>query len=202
MKRARRRLVAALAAWPITHVAHAWAAQPAPVQRVTSPLPVIGTAAPFELTDQDGATLALSALRGKVVALTFILTTCSSACPVLTAAMAGIRQRLGIDFGRKVHFVSATVDPLTDTPDQLRRYAARFGIEGAGWSFVTGDAARIDAVVAAYGAFVTRRDAGETDHAFLTSIIDRRGRLRVQYLGTRFNPDEMLADLRSLIRES
>jgi protein SCO1/2 len=39
------------------------------------------------------------------------------------------------------------------------------------------------------------------DHTFLTSVVDRNGLLRVQYLGTRFNPDELLNDIRSLLAE-
>ena len=42
---------------------------------------------------------------------------------------------------------------------------------------------------------------GDVDHLFLTSLIDRKGMLRVQYLGYRFDPDEMLRDLRALLRE-
>jgi protein SCO1/2 len=42
---------------------------------------------------------------------------------------------------------------------------------------------------------------GEVDHLFLTSLVDRHGMLRVQYLGYRFDPDEMLRDLHSLLRE-
>ncbi len=52
-----------------------------------------------------------------------------------------------------------------------------------------------------YGAFAKRVKPGEVDHLFLTSLVDRRGMLRVQYLGYRFDPDEMLRDLRSLLRE-
>ena len=40
------------------------------------------------------------------------------------------------------------------------------------------------------------------DHTFLTSLIDRDGVLRVQYLGVRFDPDELLADVRSLLMEA
>ena len=56
-------------------------------------------------------------------------------------------------------------------------------------------------VVRRYGAFARRLKPGEVDHLFLTSLIDRRGMLRVQYLGVRFDADEMLRDLRSLLRE-
>ena len=37
--------------------------------------------------------------------------------------------------------------------------------------------------------------------ARITSLVDRQGAMRVQYLGHRFEPDAMLQDLRSLARE-
>ena len=55
--------------------------------------------------------------------------------------------------------------------------------------------------VRGYGAFAKRLKAGNVDHLFLTSLIDRKGMLRVQYLGYRFDPDEMYRDLRALLRE-
>ena len=43
-----------------------------------------------------------------------------------------------------------------------------------------------------------RRANGDIDHSFLTSIVDQRGILRVQYLGVRFDPEEFRRDLLSL----
>ena len=42
---------------------------------------------------------------------------------------------------------------------------------------------------------------GDVDHLYITSLIDRNGAMRVQYLGYRFDPEEMLRDLRALLRE-
>ena len=42
---------------------------------------------------------------------------------------------------------------------------------------------------------------GNVDHTFLTSIVDQRGVLRVQYLGVRFDPEEFWRDLLSLLQE-
>ena len=83
-------------------------------------LPKIKPAPEFTLTNQDGKRLALKELRGKVLAITFIFASCVDTCPLLTAKMAGIQNRLGSDFGKKVHFVSITVDPERDTPDVLK----------------------------------------------------------------------------------
>jgi protein SCO1/2 len=95
----------------------------------------IGPAPEFTLTQQDGKRLALNELRGKVLAITFIFASCTDTCPLLTAKMAGIQNRLGSDFGSKVYFVSITVDPERDTAEVLKRYAEAYKANLAGWAF-------------------------------------------------------------------
>ena len=102
------------------------------------PLPKIAPAPEFALTSQDGAPVALTDFRGKVVAVTFIFTLCTETCPVLTPMMSFVQDRLGRDFGDKIAFVSVTVDPERDTPEVLKEYAQAFGANLAGWFFVTG----------------------------------------------------------------
>ena len=164
-------------------------------------LPKIGPAPGFTLTSQDGAPITLADFRGKVVAVTFIYASCSDTCPVLTALMAYVQDQLGQDFGARVAFVSITVDPEHDTPEVLKEYAQAFGANPAGWSFLTGTSDAIRDVTRRYGVFASKSANGAVDHTFLTSIIDRRGILRVQYLGVRFEPDEFRRDLLSLLQE-
>lgn len=164
-------------------------------------LPKIGPAPAFSLTTQEGARLALQDLRGKVVAVTFIYASCSDTCPLLTAKLAGLQARLGTDFGAKVFFVAITVDPERDTPQVLKRYAQAHGANLSGWAFLTGTTAEIQQVARQYGIYYKKRPRGEVDHTFLTSLIDHRGTLRVQYLGVRFDPDELLRDLQALVQE-
>ena len=169
--------------------------------RESTRLPMIGPAPPFALTSSNDQRVALADLRGKVLALTFIFTTCSDSCPILTAKLADIGRALGSDFGPRVAFVAISVDPLNDTPARLRDYAAAHRADAPGWFFLTGAPGDIDAVVRRYGAFAKKTDGGSVDHLFLTSLIDRTGMLRVQYLGTRFDNREMLGDLHMLLRE-
>jgi len=174
------------------------ALQSAPQQQS---LPKIGPAPEFSLTSQDRAPVALSDFRGKVVAVTFIFTRCTETCLVLTPMMSFVQDRLGRDFGAKIVFLSVTVDPERDTPEVLKEYAEAFGADPAGWLFLTGPPDDIREVTRRYGVFAAKAANGNVDHTFLTSIIDRRGILRVQYLGVRFDPEEFRRDLLSLTNE-
>lgn len=186
-------LVALLAAPSATALAHE--------AKEDARLPVVGRAPGFALTDQDGARLSLEDLRGKVAVVTFIYASCADTCPLLTAKMASLQRPLAADFGPRVRFVSITVDPEVDTPAVLRGYAKAHGANPVGWSFLTGSPPAIDKVIRAYGAYARRAGRGSVDHLFLTSLVDRQGRIRVQYVGYRFHPDEMLRDLQALLRE-
>jgi protein SCO1/2 len=164
-------------------------------------LPKIGPAPEFTLTDQDGRRVALKELRGKVLAVTFIYASCVDTCPLLTAKLAAVQDRLGAAFGPDVRFVSITVDPERDTPQALKRYAQAYHANPAGWSFLTGTPAEIRKVAGRYGVIYTKTPRGDVDHTFLTSLVDRGGTLRVQYMGVRFDPDELLRDLQGLSKE-
>jgi protein SCO1/2 len=150
---------------------------------------------------QAGTRLVLQDLRGKVVAVSFIYASCADTCPLLTAKLVGLQARLGTDFGTKVFFVTITVDPERDTPQVLKRYAQAHGVNLAGWAFLTGTLAEIQQVARHYGIYAKKTPRGAVDHTFLTSLIDPSGTLRVQYLGVRFDPEELLRDLQALVRE-
>ena len=80
-------------------------------------------------------------------------------------------------------------------------YAQAFGANLAGWSFLTGDPAAIRDVTRRYGVYAAKAENGDVDHTFLTSIVDQRGILRVQYMGVQFDPEEFRRDLLRLLEE-
>ena len=164
-------------------------------------LPTIGRAPDFTLTSQDGVQLTLAALRGKVVAVTFIYASCPDVCPMLTDKLARVQDALGPDFGSKIAFVSITTDPERDTPEVLKGYAEAFEANLAGWSFLTGEPAAVLDVAQRYGVAVAKAADGQVDHTMLTTLIDRQGTMRVQYLGYRFDEEEFRRDLQSLVNE-
>jgi protein SCO1/2 len=165
-------------------------------------LPTIGQAPDFTLVSQDNLQVSLHDFRGKVVAVSFIYTYCTDVCPMLTAHMASVQEKLGSAFGPKIAFVSITVDPERDTPDVLKEYSQSFGADLKGWSFLTGDPAVVHEVGRKYGVIAKKAANGDVDHTLLTSLVDPGGILRVQYLGVRFDLEEFRDDLLSLLDES
>jgi protein SCO1 len=185
-----------LLTWPALAVAHE-----AKHDQHEERLPAIGAAPDFALTSQDGAEVTLADLRGKVVAVAFIYTSCPDVCPMLTDKMARVQDALGSDFGSKIAFVSITTDPERDSPEVLKGYAEAFEANLAGWSFLTGEPAAVLDVAHRYGLAVAKAADGQVDHTMLTTLIDRQGVMRVQYLGYRFDEEEFLRDLESLANE-
>ena len=184
-------LALALVAWSAIGLAHDAAGD--------KRLPVIGPAPQFTLTSQDGALVALADLRGKVVALAFIYTGCPDICPMLTQKMVDVQDALGADFGKKIAFVSITLDPERDTPEVLKDYAQFWNARLDGWAFLTGSLEAVSDVTRHYGVFFAKKEDGSVEHSQLTTLIDPDGQMRVQYLGARFDPEEFRRDLMSLV---
>lgn len=108
------------------------------------------------LVDQDGREVRFytDVLKGRTVVVSFIYTSCMDVCPLLMANLTKVKTLLGEKMGRKVHFVSISVDPEDDTPEELKKYAERWEA-GPGWTFLTGRKDRIDWVTYKLGQYTS-----------------------------------------------
>jgi protein SCO1 len=115
-----------------------------------------------ELLDQDGRTVHFytDLVKGKVVAVQFIFTTCTTICPPLGATFARVQKELGASAGRDVRLISISVDPATDTPERLKAWGAKFHA-AEGWTFLTGEKPQVDELLRALGAST----ASPADHS-------------------------------------
>ncbi len=91
-------------------------------------------------------------LKGKVVLISFIYTTCTEICPILMPNLARIQELLGDRSGRDVFLISISVDPEDDTPEALKEYGEKYGAN-PGWTFLTGKKENIDWVVYKLGQY-------------------------------------------------
>src|SRR5437899_2781412 len=84
-----------------------------------SRLAIIQPAPDFTLTTQDGAKLSSSDLKGKVLLVSFIFTTCNGTCPATTHRMSQIQEELktrGLFNNGVVRLLSITLDLGRDSP--------------------------------------------------------------------------------------
>lgn len=101
--------------------------------------------------DQDNRKLHFfrDLVQGKVVAVNFIFTTCTTICPPLTANFARIQKMTKSRGETDLQLISVSVDPENDTPERLKSYAVMFHAQ-PGWTFVTGDRANLEKIWKAF----------------------------------------------------
>lgn len=108
--------------------------------------------------DQNGKTLNFytDLVKGKVVAINFVFTTCTTICPPLTATFRRVQLQLA-EQKSPAQLISISVDPAIDTPERLRDFAAKFKAE-PGWAFVTGNTSDINSLLQQLGVAVTNKN--------------------------------------------
>ena len=143
-------------------------------------LPDLGQVTPFELTDARGDLFHTDAMAGKIWVADFIFTSCPGICPVMTTAMSELhRSYAGND---RVQFVSISVDPDTDTPEVLAKYAAEYEADPERWHFLTGPIEDIHSV--STDIFKVGSLDEPTMHSSRFILVDGSGTIRGYYIGT------------------
>lgn len=170
-----------------------------------SGLSVIRSAPDFQLKDLNGKTVQASENTGKVVLMEFMFTSCPDICPVTTYKMVQLQNELKKQalFGSKVRFVAVTFDPENDTPEVLRKYADRMGMDPEGWQVLRGEEKPTHEIAAQYGVRVVKTDDGQFVHnATSLQLIDAGQKVRKVYsMGEELNIEEVMADINALLAE-
>ncbi len=151
-------------AFPATPTVSHWTPRPAP---------------DFTLVDQDGQTVTLSGLRGKVILVNFIFTQCQESCPQITHELRGLQEHFETRMGRDVLFLSITLDPEHDRPKVLKAYGQKHGLDFTTWHMLTGSPEKIDAVRSGFGVHAekVKTKTGHLDilHTAKAYAVDRNG---------------------------
>ena len=152
--------------------------------------------------DQDGRKRDFSSFKGSTVVMTFTYTRCPmpTFCPLMDRHFATIQQKLKSEpaLDKKVHLVTVSFDPTTDTPPVLKKHARELKADTRTWTFLTGKRDDIDQFAARFGVSVVRalNDPRDITHNLRTAIVGADGKLVKVYTGNEWTPDEVLSDLR------
>lgn len=154
---------------------------------------VVGQAVPdFALTDQARRVVRLSALRGKVVAVNFIYTSCvlPQFCFRIANNFAVVARRFKERVGPDLVLLTVTFDPARDHPEQLAEYAKQWQVNPDTWHFLTGSVPDIKRVCSLFGVDFFP-DEGLMNHSSHTALIDRQGRLVANIEGNQFSARQL-----------
>ena len=163
----------------------------------------IGPAPEIDLVDSGLRPFSLGSLRGKVVLVSFVYTTCNGSCPATTAGLDRVRRSLRDEglWGRSVEFVSITLDPTRDSPEVLARYARLYRAEPDSWHFLTGSPGRVAGVIASWDMWARVGPSGVLDHPSRIFLIDQKGRRREIYSLESLTAEVVSKDVKSLLAE-
>ncbi|HMV15440.1 MAG TPA: SCO family protein [Chitinophagales bacterium] len=155
----------------------------------------------FSFLDQNGDTVTQKLMNGKVTVVDFFFTTCKNICIDMTSNLHKVQETFITD--RDVLILSHTVDPESDSVQQLFHYAVEKDVNSKMWRLLTGDKKAIYKQ-ARVGYFITadQGDGGPSDfiHDQKFVVIDKEKRIRGYYDGTdKAAVDQMIKDIQMLL---
>ena len=153
----------------------------------------VGAAVPdFRLTNQNKRPITLSSLRGKLVVINFIYTSCAlpNFCLRIANNFAALQRRFKPQLGRDLVLLTVTFDPVRDTPEVLAKYAGQWKADTSTWHFLTGPESEVQRVCRMFGVHAFP-DEGLLDHSLHTAFIDRQGKLVANIEGNQFTAAQL-----------
>lgn len=138
----------------------------------------------FDLVAESGKPFTPTEMRGKISLVYFFFSRCRGICPVVTANVKRVAEKIGE--APDVQVVAITVDPEHDTPAALEQYRKTYTLRKDNWSLLTGQRPQIEAIAREQfaGDIQTRKGLGNlidfvhTENLFL---VDKEGYLRGIY---------------------
>jgi len=148
----------------------------------------------FRLENQDAQWVTTADMKGKVSVVEYFFTTCKSICPIMNSQMQRIQRKFASN--PDVRIFSFTVDPDTDSIEQMKRYANEHQAKSGQWHFLTGKKSELYQL-ARRSFFVLKpaeaQNLGDAGSDFIHTnnfvLVDQQLRIRGYYDGT--DPQEV-----------
>lgn len=133
------------------------------------------------LEDQNGKIFHLKDYQGKLLAVDFIFTRCTTLCRSMGMIFKQIRDLIPEEsLGRDFALISISFDPEHDDPTSLKKYGEAYGADGEIWRIArVRDKAELQSLLDAFGIIVIPDQFGGFEHNTALHLVGRDGRLRL-----------------------
>jgi protein SCO1/2 len=147
---------------------------------------------PSKWTNQDGKNLEMKDLKGDVLVMVMIYTSCKAACPRLVADMRNIESRLSENIKGNVKLVLVSIDPKVDTPERLKAFSIENQMEGEQWEFLRSTEENTREFAAVLAVNYKKISPMDFSHSNIISVFNAEGELAFQQEGLGVNSDETI----------
>jgi len=165
----------------------------------------------FTLTDQYGRHVSLSALRGRVVILTFLYTASKTTAPLIAQQIRGALDELELEprppvahtpmpRSPTIPALAVSVDPSGDTASHVRDFLRAASLTGR-MEYLTGSPSELRKVWRAYSAVPASAGATAYERGAFVVLLDKAGARRVEFTVEELTPETLSHDIRRLLRE-
>lgn len=144
---------------------------------------------PSKWTNQNGQNLEMKDLKGKVLVMVMIYTSCKAACPRLVADMRNIESRLPDNIKPDVKLVLVSIDPEVDTPKRLKEFAIANKMDSNQWEFLRSTEENTREFAAVLAVNYKKIAPLDFSHSNIISVFNTEGELTFQQEGLGVNSD-------------
>ncbi|HET8886453.1 MAG TPA: SCO family protein [Salinimicrobium sp.] len=152
---------------------------------------------PSTWSTQDGEQIEMADLKGKVLVMVMIYTSCKAACPRLTADMRNIEKQISEKNRDKLKFIFVSIDPETDTPERLKKFAQENEMEDNHWLFLRSTKENTMEFAAVLAVKYKRISPIDFSHSNIISVFNDEGVLVHQQEGLGVDNKETIAAIQN-----
>ena len=151
---------------------------------------------PETWTTQNGNDIELKSLRGKVLVMVMIYTSCKAACPRLVADMRNIEKKIPAELKEKVQYILVSIDPEVDTPERLKAFAKENQMDNDQWLFLRSNDEQTREFSAVLAVNYKKISPIDFSHSNIISVFNAEGELAFQQEGLEVNNEKTVSKIK------
>ncbi len=153
----------------------------------------------FSLTDAHGKAISTQTFLGKPLVISMVYTSCYKTCPMTIRHLAKVVEKARETLGKDSFSVAVIgFDTQYDSPQAMRLFAKKQGIENSGWYILSADSKTIATLTQELG-FEFFPSPNGFDHVVQATVVDAAGKIYRQVYGEVFDTQLLVEPLIELV---
>lgn len=144
---------------------------------------------------QNNESIELSNLKGRVLVMVMIYTSCKAACPRLVSDMRDIESKMPKDKLNEINFVLISIDPEVDNPKRLKSFAIENKMDANHWTFLQGTKTSVQEFANVLAVKYKQISPMDFSHSNIISVFNTEGELIHQQEGLGVNNKETVESI-------